>query len=258
MWEGGIRVPGLMHYPGAITQNVNVTTPAASFDFAPTIFKILGVETENPSWAMDGLDLVPIVQKSIASGGYVDRPRPLGFWTSGQQAVIDNKWKILHNPEMGQCDAQLPYNTWKNLSTIYMLFDLEKDYHESHDLALEEPEQYQRMMDLLSGFLASVDNSQANETMCGQYAPAPAPTPPAPPSIDCDWHSDTGLDGSDMDAVTVKSKEECCGLCKANPSCAASCFTGGNLCHLKSEYSPKTRHDGSVACVPHSQPIYTI
>merc|ERR1712203_145734 len=105
-----------------------------------------------------------------------------GFWTGGQQAIIDNNWKILHNPGLGQCDSQAPYNKWSNLSSIYMLFDLDRDYHELHDLANDEPDQYQRMMDLLNDFLASVDNSQANETMCGNYAPTPAPTPPSPPS----------------------------------------------------------------------------
>merc|ERR1712157_118306 len=106
MFEGGIRVPGLMHYPGAIERNVNVTTPAISSDFLPTIMSILQVETDNPTWTMDGLDLLPIVRQRIASDEYVSRPKPLGFWTAGQQAVIDNNWKILHNPTMGQCDAQ--------------------------------------------------------------------------------------------------------------------------------------------------------
>ena len=68
--------------------------------------------------------------------GYLPRPKLLGFdSTGGQHAIIDNNWKLLHNPGGGQCDFQPPYNTWKNLSTLFMLFDLDNDYHELHDLS---------------------------------------------------------------------------------------------------------------------------
>ena len=43
MWEGGIRVPGMMHFPRLITANKNVSTPATTADFMPTIMSILEV-----------------------------------------------------------------------------------------------------------------------------------------------------------------------------------------------------------------------
>ena len=105
---------------------------------------------------------------------------PLG----GEQAVIDNNWKLVHNPKMGQCDGQPPYNAWQNLSQaraaslsspsrsaprraaslrlcpagprtsvsskpifvqVYLLFNLDDDYHELHDLSASEPQQLARM-----------------------------------------------------------------------------------------------------------------
>ena len=37
IWEGGIRVPGLIHVPWQIRGNQNVSTPATTADFLPTI-----------------------------------------------------------------------------------------------------------------------------------------------------------------------------------------------------------------------------
>jgi arylsulfatase A-like enzyme len=131
-------VPGLIHYPAQIKQNKNVSTPATTADFLPTIMAILKVTSDNPTWTMDGLDLMGIVNASAAQstgvcksanqeGGYFPRPKVMGFdCTGGQHALIDNNWKILHKASMGQCTGQPPYNSWKNLSTVYLLFDLDK------------------------------------------------------------------------------------------------------------------------------------
>lgn len=174
MWEGGIRVPGMVHFPRLISSNKNISTPTTTADFMPTVMSILEVVSENPSWAMDGIDLIPLVNASAASssgasraadpvGGYLSRPKPLGFdSTGGQHAVIDNNWKLLHNPGGGQCQFQPPYNSWKNLSKIYMLFDLDTDYHELHDLSSDpaHADTYTRLMTQMEDFLASVAMSQ--------------------------------------------------------------------------------------------------
>ena len=171
MFEGGIRVPGLVHFPLAIRHNVNVTTPATTADFLPTIMGLLQVTSDHPSWAMDGVDLLPLVAANPAPRG-----KPIGFdSTGGEHALIDENWKLLVNPKMGQCDAQPPYSKWTNLSKLTLLFDLDHDYHELHDLASTKPGQLKRMMQLLGRFLASVENSKANETRCGKYAPPSAP-----------------------------------------------------------------------------------
>ena len=266
MWEGGIRVPGIMRYPPAIGTHMNITTPATTADFLPTIMSLLDVESDNPTWVMDGIDLLPMVAANQAaaaaasssqggkvSGAYVAREKELVFWTAGQQSIIDNNWKIVRNPGMGQCDGQPPYNTWKNLSKLTMLFNLDTDYHELHDLSASEPAQFARMSTLLDAFIASVNYSQAVEVGCGKYAPPPAPSPPTPapsPRSDCTWASNMGQSGSDIAEHAAATKEECCGMCWADAECKAADFTGGKLCHLKGENAPVERADGSVSCVP--------
>lgn len=91
------------------------------------------------------MDLLPLVAASnprssgriVSEHGlapYVPRSKVLGFdCTGGQHTVIDNNWKLVHNPGTGQCDFQPPYSTWENWSSygrngnIYMLFDLDTE-----------------------------------------------------------------------------------------------------------------------------------
>jgi hypothetical protein len=78
---------------------------------------------------MDGIDLIPVVEQSVSfeGNGYPLRKKEMGFWTANQQAVIDNGWKIVRAPGMGQCDGQPPYNTWKNISKdAIFLFNLDE------------------------------------------------------------------------------------------------------------------------------------
>ena len=49
-WEGGIRVPGMIHVPWAISTNMNISTPATTADFLPTIMAIFQVQSDNPGW----------------------------------------------------------------------------------------------------------------------------------------------------------------------------------------------------------------
>ena len=52
IWEGGIRVPGLLHVPWLIAEHKNVSTPTTTADFLPTIMSLLEVESDNPTWAL--------------------------------------------------------------------------------------------------------------------------------------------------------------------------------------------------------------
>ena len=196
VWEGGIRVPGLVYVPWLVHENKNVSTPATTADFLPTIMGLLQVTSDNPSWVVDGVDLIPLIGASpaqshgrlqlpgaephsaaaagAAKGGYLPRDVPIGFdCTFGQHALIDNNWKLVHNPGKGQCTFQPPYATWHNLSSVYLLFDIDTDPHELHDLSRSEPAHLARMRKALDAFLASVEHSQANETHCGKFAPSP-------------------------------------------------------------------------------------
>jgi hypothetical protein len=276
--QGGIRVPGMIHIPWVILENKNISTPATTADFLPTIMAIFQVESDNPTWVIDGINLIPLVQNSptASSGtlqavgdvpGYLPRSKVLGFsCTGGQHTVIDNNWKLVHNPGKGQCDFQPPYSEWKNWSmygrnsneSFMFLFDLDSDYSELRNLnpaapGPSEPAEFKRMLGLLNTFLASVNHSQYFETKCAirDHPSHAAPSgPPPPPRTDCTWTSNTGQRASDIASAPAETREECCAWCWANAACRAADWTGDKLCHLKSANNPIARNDGSVSCVP--------
>lgn len=73
VYEGGIRVPGLIEWPGRIprrrTSQVRVTTS----DLLPTLCAIVGQPL--PARPLDGIDLSPLLD-----GTMTDRPAPIHFW----------------------------------------------------------------------------------------------------------------------------------------------------------------------------------
>jgi arylsulfatase A-like enzyme len=180
VFEGGLRVPGMIHYPDGIKSNINHSMPVGTVDFLPTIMDLLQVkESSNPGWILDGMSLVPTFSSDSDPAGSVQQRRApdkaLGFsWghnrdgSTGdktQVGLIDNDLKIMRNPAKGQCDMQPPYDP-ASLLNATLLFDLSTDPHELHDLKEARPEEFKRMSEMLDDFLASINYSQEHETHC--------------------------------------------------------------------------------------------
>lgn len=237
-----------MHLPWMITEFRNVSTVAVTSDFLPTIMELLDVKTDNPTWAMDGMSLLPFIGQDTS----LPRPHPLGFSWGGLTAIIDNEWKLLSRPNAGQCDFQEPYASLakENKLDEYYLFNVVKDYHELFDQKALQPERYKTMLAQRTAFLASIANSQKNETKCSA-SPVP-PAPPAPPSSKCNFIQHAGLESNDAQRDNAHSKEQCCGICIADKLCTAATFSHG-ACHVKTESPPKIvqgRDAESFVCIP--------
>ena len=119
LWESLVRVPWFIYVPGAAHRRVDV--PRGHIDLAPTIAELLGLP-QGP--AFRGKSLVPEVRGASAE----ERP-----------VVVD----------LPRCDLMdrrrgLIWNGYKLLSfgddSRFLLFDLEHDPNEEHDVALERPE----------------------------------------------------------------------------------------------------------------------
>jgi hypothetical protein len=123
----------------------------------------------NPTWVLDGTSLLPMVKPG--SDPNAPRSSPLIFsfgnkFEHSQQAIIDNDWKILTRPSIGQCDQQPGFNFTLSRTDQFFLFNLKHDVHESHDLAKSEPAQFERMSKLLMDMRLSINNSRYNEVKC--------------------------------------------------------------------------------------------
>ncbi|XP_019384902.1 PREDICTED: steryl-sulfatase [Crocodylus porosus] len=63
-WEGGIRVPGLLHWPGVIPHGAHIDEPTSNMDIFPTVVNLAGAHVPTDR-IIDGHDLMPLLQGKI-------------------------------------------------------------------------------------------------------------------------------------------------------------------------------------------------
>jgi len=272
-------VPTIVSWPAVQKGPARVSwETVVTMDFLATMMDDLAVDrpATQTDWAFDGKSILPILR------GEQWQERGIGWMYYGltyNEPTLSSpygyrygKWKYVRGSTSCQnSDCQKD-----------MLFDLESDLGEKNDVSGQFPDVLEAIMANFTEWYDSVFKSRREESLCGDKPPAPTPppTPSLPPSDGCDWHTNTGLDGSDMKSEVVETKEDCCELCKATKGCVAANFNSvykragvpnpegvflesmeADLnhaeveykCHLKKAYTPKSRFDGSIACVPRAQ-----
>ncbi|KAF2976644.1 hypothetical protein EK904_003323 [Melospiza melodia maxima] len=63
-WEGGIRVPGLLRWPGVVQAGAHIDEPTSNMDIFPTIVKLANAQLPSDR-IIDGHDLLPLVQGEV-------------------------------------------------------------------------------------------------------------------------------------------------------------------------------------------------
>jgi arylsulfatase A-like enzyme len=74
IYEGGLRVPGLMEWPARLKQPRVITVPCGTVDIYPTLLELAGARVARQP-VLDGVSLVPLLDGKMPA-----RPRPMGFW----------------------------------------------------------------------------------------------------------------------------------------------------------------------------------
>lgn len=91
LFEGGIRLPAMISWPGRLPQNETRCQMAHSADWMPTLAELCGVKT--PEVKLDGRSLVPALKSSTAPG-----PHDALHWQMGDSwAVREGDWKLIIN-----------------------------------------------------------------------------------------------------------------------------------------------------------------
>eukprot|EP00924_Labyrinthula_sp_SR-Ha-C_P001616 maker-scaffold_18-augustus-gene-3.46-mRNA-1 protein AED:0.76 eAED:0.76 QI:0/0/0/0.5/0/0.5/2/0/543 len=67
-YEGGTRVPFILHYPALIKENLHISTPASSYDLLPTVMELMEVEYDQDK-TLDGISLFSIIHSYQAFEG---------------------------------------------------------------------------------------------------------------------------------------------------------------------------------------------
>eukprot|EP00040_Diaphanoeca_grandis_P039653 m.259716 g.259716 ORF g.259716 m.259716 type:complete len:733 (-) comp38560_c0_seq1:181-2379(-) len=187
LYEGGIRVPGILEWPAMIKSHSETWHPAYVSDYLPTLLELLGVEHDHPTWAADGMSLMPLITSLSTTPNTNDTTlrssaRPLVFQLEDQIAIVNNWIKIVRNPAVGQCNAE-PGSMDKGT----FLFNISSDPTESYDLSKNPlyASLFAEMSQQLTDLAASITNSSIVESECAEGSPPspgpPGPSPPGPP-----------------------------------------------------------------------------
>jgi arylsulfatase A-like enzyme len=136
VWEGGIRVPALVRWPGHIPAGRVSHQAGMTMDLTASILAVAGIAA-SPETRLDGMNLLPILE-----GRAPEVERTLFWRVSGarqQQAVRSGHWKLV-------VDQARP-----------LLFDLSSDIGERTDVIREHPDLATRLQAALDAWQADVD-----------------------------------------------------------------------------------------------------
>ncbi len=136
MWEGGLRVPFLMKWPGKVPAGKVTDAFLTSLEILPTLLAATGTPAPD-GLKLDGFDLLPVLRGELPS------PRSEMFWQRRSDVAA----------RVG------PYK-WVQSSNGSGLFDLSTDPGEEHELSTEKPEVLERVKARFAAWQAEMEASE--------------------------------------------------------------------------------------------------
>ena len=159
LFEGGIRVPGIIEWPGMIDSNRQISTPVVTNDFLPTVCDILGI-TPPADRHLDGESILPLLLNKGANGRrsssikWAFKIKDGRFGGSYQVAIINNK------------NFKLIANYRKEKVTGAALYDLSEDPAESTDVSAQHQDMFKELSKEVESWRLSVKESAISEVRC--------------------------------------------------------------------------------------------
>jgi arylsulfatase A-like enzyme len=126
VYEGGIRVPTIIRWPGVTRPGSQCHEPVVTYDYAPTMAAMAGLSTDSTK-SMDGRSLAPLLRGA-----------------KGFSAPRDNFWHYPHySPQLGRPAAAICRGDDKLIlffeDNRVELYNLKADIGERRDLAAAQP-----------------------------------------------------------------------------------------------------------------------
>ncbi|MDA0349900.1 MAG: sulfatase [Verrucomicrobia bacterium] len=156
LYEGGIRIPTIIRWPGMTTPNTTSDYPITTQDFYPTLLEMVNLEGDpGQVAAFDGISLVPVLKDPQADF----KQREL-YWhyphyyqtTTPVSAIRQGDWKLLEFLEDNHVE----------------LYNLKENIGETINLAKSNPKKTKELLQLLTAWRENVN------------APMPRPNPEYP------------------------------------------------------------------------------
>ena len=145
LYEGGIREPLIIKWPGVTKPGTICDSPVISNDFFPTLMEITALKKTNISHDQhDGISLMPVLKNPISP-----LERDALFWhsphyyttTSPVGAIRKGNWKLIHFFEDDHTE----------------LYDLDRDLGEKNNLADTHPEKAKNLYNTLKSWRKDIN-----------------------------------------------------------------------------------------------------
>jgi arylsulfatase A-like enzyme len=136
MWEGGLRVPCIVRFPGRIPAGTTSDAFLTSLEVFPTAAAAAGTKPSE-GVHLDGFDMLPVLR------GEAKSQREALFWQRrADRAARVGNWKWVESGKGGG------------------LFDLATDIGEEHDLSESKPEIAQMLKDRFAAWRKEMDEAE--------------------------------------------------------------------------------------------------
>jgi len=189
-WDGGLRTPCIMHWPGRIPAGRVCREMLSSMDLFPTFVHLAGGKVPDDR-IIDGKDVLPVITGEQTA----QNPRKTFFYYcfNHLQAVRQGKWKlVLPRP------ARPKWCSWSaRMCTAVAaaeLYDMQSDIGEKHNLAADHPQVVAELMKLVEAGRKDLgdynivgqgarffdDGPRRGDALHWQRHPAAAPAKPTP------------------------------------------------------------------------------
>lgn len=144
MYEGGIRVPGIVRWPGHIKAGSTSDVPVVGSDLFPTVLGLCGVKPPSDR-VLDGADVLPVLTGKTPT---LERKTPL-------------YWRLNMSPPKENLHLALRDGDWKLLAAQdfkhFELYNLKADAQEKTDLKEKEAERFAAMRQRLEKLNAEIE-----------------------------------------------------------------------------------------------------
>ena len=147
-YEGGIREPMFVYWPGEIKAGTKSDIPVTNLDFYPTLLEVAGI-TKRPNKLLDGKSLMPLLR---ATGNIPERPL---FWhfpiylENGNSDTQDTLFRT-------RPGSAVRLGNWKLIQYFenndIELYNLQDDISEKDNLAKSNPEKVEELLLILDSW----------------------------------------------------------------------------------------------------------
>lgn len=164
LYEGGIREPMIVSWPGVVTPNSKCDKYLLIEDFYPTILEMADVKEYETVQPMDGISFVPLLKQTgdPSKGRSLHWNFPNNWGNDGPGinfncAVRKGDWKLVYSYRTGKKE----------------LFNIPNDISEKNNLATQYPDIVKRLSKDLGSYLRKVNGQRPSFKATGKPCPWP-------------------------------------------------------------------------------------